>query len=97
MSSSQTADTFVIFYAERSNCWAAISLQTRQVGIGDNPKDALANALAYAKQAAEAPPESQRAHVCTTSQELMHILGKTAQPLPDGEYAPGVVYKYEQA
>lgn len=95
MEPSQPTDTLVIFYVERRDCWAAISLQTRHAGIGKNPNDALANAITTADQATEALAEHPNVHVSSSMYDLMQILGKTAQPLPDGTCVPGVVYKCE--
>jgi len=97
MTSSEPTDTFVIYYTKPRDLWAAFSIQTRQVGVGANPKEALANAIAAAHQAIEASAEHIGAHVCNATYELMLTLGRVAQPLTDGECSPGLVYKYERA
>ena len=87
MDPSQATETFVIFYAKPSNCWAAFGLNTRQLGLGANPQQALANS-------AKSSARHTNAHGRDVSYELMQILGKTAQPLPAGDCTPGVVYTH---
>lgn len=94
IASPELNDTFVICYAEPSGLWAAYSIQTRQVGVGDSPKEALANGMRAVDQAIEASGEYPNTHVCSLSHELMRILAETALPLTDGECSPGVVYIY---
>ena len=96
MASSESTDTFVICYTEPTGLWAAYSIKTRQVGVGDSPKEALANGMNAVDQAIEASSEYPNMHVRSTSHELMQTLAETALPLTDGECSPGVVYTYEQ-
>ena len=96
MTSPEPTDTYVICYASPSNLWAAYSIKTRQVGLGASPREALANGMNAVDQAIEASGEYPKAHVCSSSHELMQTLAETALPLTDGECSPGVVYTYEQ-
>ena len=96
MTSSESADTFVICYASPSDLWAAISIQTRLVGVGGNPREALANAINAVDQPTEGSTEDLNTHVCSSSHGLMMTLAKMARPLPDEDYTPGAVYKFER-
>ena len=88
MTSSEPKDTYVILHDERHGCWAAFRLNTRQLGMGANPKEAIANST-------EALATHSNTHGSDVSYKIMLTLSRTAQPLPDGgDYTPGTVYKY---
>jgi len=93
MSSSESPDTYIIRCTNQDNRWAAFNLQTRRAGVGSNPKEALADALRLAETVSE--PNDPYAY--DTAYDLMLTLAKIAQPLPEGEYTSGVVYRYDRA
>jgi len=97
MNSSQATDTYVICYTKPGNVWTAFSLSTRQVGVGTNPKEALANCINAADQVVGSAIDHDDAHLSNSARDLMLTLAKIAQPLPEGECSPGVVYKYERS
>jgi hypothetical protein len=96
MISPEPTDTYVICYTEPSGLWAAYSIKTGKVGVGNDPKEALANGMNAVDEAIEASGEYPKTHVYSSSHELMQTLAETALPLTDGECSPGVVYTYEQ-
>jgi hypothetical protein len=92
---SQAVDTFVICYTRPSDVWAAYSVKTGQVGIGDDPKEALGNAISATDQNIGSATDHDNAHTFNVTHELMLTLARIAQPWTEGACAPGVVYKYE--
>ena len=96
MNSSPATDTYVICYSETANLWTAYSVKTRQVGGGTNPAEALTNAVENADRAMASDIVHSNACQTNSSHELMLTLAKIARPIRQGEYTPGVVYKYER-
>jgi len=96
MTGSQIIDTYVICYGKPSNLWAAFSTKTHQVGMGSNPKEALANGISAADQAVESGNDQINNQGLNCSHQLLLSLARVAQSLPEGEFAQGVVYKYER-
>jgi hypothetical protein len=96
MAASELNDIYIIFCGKRNDHWIAISLKTHQFGVGTNPKDALAKGIKAADQAAGSVSEHNGTHVSSSSREFLTTLAQAAQALPEGAYAPGVVYKYER-
>jgi hypothetical protein len=96
MTSPEPTDTYVICYTKPGNLWTAYSIRTRQVGVGTDPKEALANGVNAADQVVGSATERNDAHLSNPARDLMLTLARIAQPLTEGACAPGVVYKYER-
>lgn len=83
-------DFFIIYYNRQDGRWSAFSTKTLLTGISADPKEALENALASTRG-------QTHTHRSAPSEELLQTLAEIAQPLPEGEYMPDIVYKYERA
>lgn len=92
-----STDTYVICYTGPGDLWIAFSIRARQAAVGANPKKALANAITAVDQTAKSGPNHSSPCASNSAYELMLKLAETAQPLPDGDCTPGVLYKYERA